>query len=74
MNKTTFSIDVYGDLYEEIIIKAEEEINDLLGIEDKMPIDDLASYEIFITKDEDLQADFNYKANIVARIKHYDAN
>ena len=49
MNKTTLSIDVYGDSYDEIIDKAEQEVNDFLGVHE-MPIDDLASYEVFISR------------------------
>lgn len=69
MNKITLNLDIYGDSYEEIIEKAEVEINDFLGVEDQS-IDEMASYEVIVSKDVDMQADFEYKANIIAKVKY----
>lgn len=68
MNKLSINLEIYGDSYEEIVTKAETEINYFLGTDSSL--DDLASYEIFVSKDLDMDADFEFKAQVVARIKN----
>lgn len=68
MNKLSMDLEVYGDSYDEIIHKAESEINYFLGTDS--PLDELASYEVFVSKDLDMDADFEFKARVVARIKN----
>ncbi len=65
---TTLKVYVFGDNFEELVEKAEDEIASLLVI----PVEDVyhkARYELFVTRDDDMGADFAYKAEVIARIK-----
>lgn len=68
MSLATFRVTVYGDLYTEIQEKAEEEICSFLEIDE----DELAkkvNYELVIEKDDSFEAEYDYKAEVIARIK-----
>lgn len=69
MKSATFKAVVYGDDYDELITKAEQEICALLVIEEDDE-NNKTSYELIITRDEELDADFEYKAELIARIKY----
>lgn len=69
MKSATFKAVVYGDDYDELIAKAEQEICALLVIEEDDE-NNKTSYELIITRDEELDADFEYKAELIARIKY----
>jgi len=64
----TFRVTVYGDTYTEISEHAEEEICLLLEI-DEEEFDKKITYELLIEKDETFEAEYTYKAEVVARIK-----
>lgn len=68
MSSATFRVTVYGDLYEEMREKAEEEICSFLEIdEDELP--KKVNYELIIEKDDSFEAEYDYKAEVIARIK-----
>lgn len=69
MKSATFKAVVYGDDYDELVTKAEQEICALLVIEEDDE-NNKTSYELIITRDEELDADFEYKAELIARIKY----
>ena len=64
----TFRVTVYGDTYTEISEHAEEEICLLLEI-DEDEFNKKITYELLIEKDETFEAEYTYKAEVVARIK-----
>lgn len=69
MSATTFKATVYGDSFDELEEKAEEEIASLFQV----PIEEvstIANYELLVSRDEDMGADFDYKADLIARIKN----
>lgn len=66
---TTFKTTVYGDSFDEVEEKAEEEIASLLQI----PIEEVSgvsNYELLVSRDDDMGADFTYRAEVIARIKN----
>jgi hypothetical protein len=66
---TTFKVSVYGDSFEELQDKAEDEIASLLQI-DLEDVSQKANYELLVSRDDDMGADFTYKAEVIARIRH----
>lgn len=64
----TFRVTVYGDTYTEVSEHAEEEICIFLEI-DGDEFDKRVTYELLIEKDETFEAEYTYKAEVVARIK-----
>ncbi len=59
---------MYGDTYTEVLEHAEEEICLFLEIdEDELP--KKVNYELVVEKDESFEAEFTYKAEVIARIK-----
>lgn len=69
MKSATFKTTVYGDDYDELVAKAEQEICELLVIEEDDD-NNKTNYELIITRDEELNADFQYRAELIARIKY----
>jgi hypothetical protein len=69
MSATTFKAVVYGDSFDELQEKAEDEIASLLQI-DISDVEKLANYELLVSRDDDMGADFTYKAEVIARIRH----
>lgn len=69
MSATTFRVDVYGDSFDELQDKAEEEIASLLQI-DIEEVVQKSNYELLVSRDDDMGADYTYKAQVIARIKH----
>jgi len=65
---STFKVSVYGDSFDELQEKAESEIAALFNAEVSEVIE-LARYELVITRDDDMGADFTYRADVIARIK-----
>jgi hypothetical protein len=65
---STFKFSVYADSFEEIKDKAELEVAMLLGI-DVSEIVDQIRYELVVMRDDDMGADFTYKADVIARLK-----
>lgn len=65
---STFKCSVYGDSFEELKDKIEEEVAMLLGV-DVSDIVDQTRYELVIMRDDDMGADFTYKADVIARLK-----
>jgi hypothetical protein len=65
---STFKFSVYADSFEEIKDKAELEVAMLLGI-DVSEIVDQIRYELVVMRDDDMGADFIYKADVIARLK-----
>lgn len=65
---STFKCSVYGDSFEELRDKIEEEVAMLLGVE-VSDIVDQTRYELVIMRDDDMGADFTYKADVIARLK-----
>lgn len=68
MSVTTFRVTVYGDTHTEILEKAEEEICSFLEI-DEEDVAKKVSFELVIEKDESFEAEYTYKADVIARIK-----
>ena len=65
---STFKFSVYADSFEEIKDKAELEVAMLLGI-DVSEIVDQIRYELVVMRDDEMGADFIYKADVIARLK-----
>jgi len=65
---STFKVSVYGDSFDELQEKAESEIAALFNAEVSEVLE-LARYELVITRDDDMGADFTYRADVIARIK-----
>ncbi len=68
MSIATFKFVVYGDTYSEILEKAEEEISTFLEIDEDEFVKKV-NYELIIEKEESFEAEFEYKATVIARIK-----
>ena len=68
MPHATFRVTVYGDTHSEILEKAEEEICVFLEIADD-EISGYANFELLVEKDESFEAEYTYKAEVIARIK-----
>lgn len=70
MRSMTFKVTVFGDSYEDIVARAEDEIQSfLLAESDEDELTKKISYELFVEKDEEFDAEFTYRADVVARIK-----
>jgi hypothetical protein len=69
MKSMTFKVAVFGDSHDEIVEKAEEEIQSFLEVSDEEDFSKRINYELLIEKDEAFDAEFIYKANVIARIK-----
>lgn len=65
----TFRVTVFGDTYDDILEKAEQEILSFIELEDEEDFSKKISYEIQVEKDEAFDAEFSYKAEVIARIK-----
>jgi phage portal protein BeeE len=68
MSYGTFKTVVQGDTYLEIVENSEEEIGLLLEI-DRDSISKYATYELLIEKNDVFDAEFTYKAEMIARLK-----
>lgn len=65
---TIFRVTVHGDTYDEIVLQAESEISSFLEV----AMEDLekkVTYELQVEKDDAFDAEFTYKAEVIARIK-----
>lgn len=60
---------MYGDSFDELQEKAESEIAALLNASEDEVMES-TRYELIITRDDDMGADFTYKADVIARIKN----
>lgn len=71
MSIITFKTTVSGDTYEDIKEKAEEEICNFLEIDtsDEEELQGRVNYELVIEQDLDFEAEFSYKAEVIARIR-----
>ena len=69
MSTMTFKVDVYGDSFDDLQDKAEEEIASLLQI-DVEEVSQKSNYELLVSRDDDMGADYTYKAQVIARIRH----
>ena len=69
MKSMTFKVVVFGDSHDEIVEKAEDEIQSFLEVSDEDEFSRKVNYELLIEKDEAFDAEFIYKANVIARIK-----
>jgi hypothetical protein len=69
MSAMTFKVDVYGDSFDDLQDKAEEEIASLLQI-DVEEVSQKSNYELLVSRDDDMGADYTYKAQVIARIRH----
>lgn len=69
MSSATFKATVYGDCFDDLVQSAEREICSLLVIDDEDALSK-TNYELIISRDEDLEADFDYKAELIARIRY----
>lgn len=69
MSSMTFKVDVYGDSFDDLQDKAEEEIASLLQI-DVEEVSQKSNYELLVSRDDDMGADYTYKAQVIARIRH----
>lgn len=71
MSIITFKTTVSGDTYEDIKEKAEEEICNFLEIDtsDEEELQARVNYELVIEQDLDFEAEFSYKAEVIARIR-----
>lgn len=65
---STFRVTVYGDTYTEVLENAEEEICIFLEI-DEADLPKRVNYECVVEKDDSFEAEFTYKAEVIARIK-----
>ena len=65
---TTLRVSVYGDSHEEIVEKAEREICTFLEI-DTEELDKKVNYELQVERDDAFDAEFDYKCEVIARIK-----
>jgi hypothetical protein len=69
MSAMTFKVDVYGDSFDDLQDKAEEEIASLLQI-DVEEVSQKSNYELLVSRDDDMGADYTYKAQVIARIRY----
>ena len=69
MKAMTFCVVVHGDTHDDIIDKAEDEIRSFLEIADEDEFNKRVNYEIQVEKDDAFDAEFDYKAEVIARIK-----
>ena len=69
MISSTFKTTITGDSYEELLDRAEEEIATLLGIDDSSEVSNRARCEMIISTEDDVSSNYNYKAELIARIK-----
>lgn len=69
MISSTFKTTITGDSYEELLDRAEEEIATLLRIDDSSEVSTRARCEMIISTEDDVSSNFNYKAELIARIK-----
>lgn len=70
MRAMTFKVVVFGDNHDEIVDRAEEEIQAFLEIHDEdEDFTKKVNYELLIEKDEAFDAEYTYKAEVIARIK-----
>lgn len=69
MISSTFKTTITGDSYEELLDKLQDEIATLLGIDDLSEVFNKARCEMIISTEDDLSSNFNYKAEVIARIK-----
>lgn len=69
MSAMTFKVDVYGDSFDDLQEKAEQEISSLLQI-DVEEVLKKSNYELFVSRDDDMGADYTYKAQVIARIRY----
>lgn len=69
MSASTLKVTVYGDSFDELQEKAEDEICSLLQI-DPSEVEKIANYELLVSRDDDMGADFTYRAEVIARIRH----
>ena len=69
MSTMTFKVDVYGDSFDDLQDKAEEEIASLLQI-DVEEVSQKSNYELLVSRDDDMGADYTYKAQVIARIRY----
>jgi hypothetical protein len=69
MISSTFKTNITGDSYKELLDKAQEEISTLLGLDDPSEALTKARCEMIVTTEDDLSLDFNYRAEVIARIK-----
>lgn len=68
MSSATLRVSVQGDSYLEVVERAEEEICSFLEIEED-ELEKRVKYEILVEKDDDFEAEYAYKAEVIARIK-----
>lgn len=66
---STLKVVVHGDTYQEILDNAESEILTFLAIDEEEELPSKINYELTVEKDEDIDAEFDYKAEVVAKIK-----
>ena len=59
MSTMTFKVDVYGDSFDDLQDKAEEEIASLLQI-DVEEVSQKSNYELLVSRDDDMGADYTY--------------
>lgn len=65
---TTFRVVVFGDTYDEIVSLAESEIFSFLEV-DEENVEKKVSYELLVEKDDAFDAEYIYRAEVIARIK-----
>lgn len=69
MISSTFRANVYGNSYDELLENAKEKIAALLDLEDLEEAFSRARCEMIISSEPDVSSDFNYTAEMIARIK-----
>lgn len=68
-SSTVFKVTVWGDSFDELQERAESEISDLLQV----PIEEIqqkVNYELIITKTPDMESEFIYSCEMIARLRH----
>jgi len=68
-SSTTFKVTVWGDSFDELQDRAETEIADLLQV----PIEEVqqkVNYELIITKAPDMESEFVYSCDMIAKLRH----
>lgn len=71
MSAVTFKSTVYGDSHDEVVARAEEEICAFLEIDpsDMGEFRNKVNYDLLVEQDSSFEAEFTYKAEVIARIR-----
>jgi hypothetical protein len=68
MNHATVRMTVFGDTHAEIMERAEAGLTAYLEV-DLSELDQIAAYEVQVEEYDDMDAEWSFKATVIARVK-----